>query len=425
MRLVEKESALAQAISTARSEAKNAFGDGTLIIEKAIIGPRHVEIQVIADSHGNVLHLGERDCSVQRRYQKVLEEAPCPVMTPDLRAAMGEAAVNAARSIDYVGAGTVEFLLDASGAFYFLEMNTRLQVEHPVTELVTGIDLVAWQLRIAEGERLGRSQDEVNLCGHAIEARLYAEDPASDFLPATGRIALWRPPIGERIRVDAGIETGDDISPFYDPMIAKIIAYGANRDEARRRLVAALDETTLFGVTTNRSFLIEALEDETFACGDATTAFLQAWKTEARTPDKRVYAMAMLALFNDAHLTASRNALAPAGGLKGWSSGKKISTPYRFEVGETTVEATLTPNGDAYTATINGDAVVIESVTIDGNNITAKIDGVRVRAVHAVCDYLGASVRLNMLGADWTVTNLNGVYTEAAQSESAGAIVAP
>jgi geranyl-CoA carboxylase alpha subunit len=248
MRLVTDLAELPVALSSARSEAENAFGSGDLILEKAVMQPRHVEIQIFGDSHGNVIHLGERDCSVQRRHQKVVEEAPCPVMTPELREAMGKSAVNAARSINYVGAGTVEFLLDAQSNFYFLEMNTRLQVEHPVTEMVTGQDLVAMQFHVAQGYALPLVQSEVCLNGHAIEVRLYAEDTRNDFLPATGTAHVWSPPVGEGIRVDHGLRQGQEISPFYDPMIAKIIAWGEDRNIARRRLVRALQTTCLSGV---------------------------------------------------------------------------------------------------------------------------------------------------------------------------------
>jgi len=272
MRLVMRADDLSNALSAARAEALSAFGSDTLILERALIGPRHVEVQVFGDSYGNIIHLGERDCSVQRRHQKVLEEAPCPVMTEELRVRMGEAAVQAARSVDYVGAGTVEFLLDEKGEFFFLEMNTRLQVEHPVTECVTGLDLVALQIQVAQEQPLGLTQADAQMTGHAIEARLYAEDPAKDFLPATGRIAHLVFPKG--VRVDSGVETGSDVSPFYDPMIAKLIASGPDRETARRKLVAALEQMVLFGVPTNRQFLIEALNAETFVSGEATTAFI-------------------------------------------------------------------------------------------------------------------------------------------------------
>ncbi|MFS2127883.1 geranyl-CoA carboxylase subunit apha, partial [Pseudomonas sp. Pseusp97] len=239
MRLVTRSEDLAEQLRTARSEAQNAFGSGELILEKAVVQPRHVEIQVFGDSHGHIVYLGERDCSVQRRHQKVIEEAPCPVLTEELRAAMGEAAVKAAASVNYLGAGTVEFLLDASGAFYFLEMNTRLQVEHPVTELVTGQDLVAWQIRVAEGHPLPLTQAQIQLRGHAIEVRLYAEDTGNGFLPQTGQVLRWTPPQLDGIRIDHGLREGQPVTPFYDPMLAKVIAYGATRDEARRKLVRA------------------------------------------------------------------------------------------------------------------------------------------------------------------------------------------
>ena len=296
MRLVTTPEALPNALSLARAEAESAFGSGTLIIEKAIVRPRHVEIQVFADSFGNTVHLGERDCSVQRRHQKVIEEALCPVLTPELRARMGEAAVAAARAVDYRGAGTVEFLLDGEGRFYFLEMNTRLQVEHPVTELVTGLDLVELQLRVAQGERLPLRQEDVLLNGWAIEVRLYAEDPAKDFLPSTGPILCWQPPSGAGIRVDAGIETGGSVSPYYDAMVAKIVAAGRDRAQAQRRLIRALEATALFGLATNRDFLLACLRQPAFTRGEATTAFIAETFGESGFDDRELsaedYAMA-------------------------------------------------------------------------------------------------------------------------------------
>ncbi len=287
MRLVEREADLQEAIRTARTEAESAFGSGELILEKAVIDARHVEIQVFADAHGNVIHLGERDCSVQRRHQKVIEEAPSPAVNADLRGRMGAAAVAVARAIDYRGAGTVEFLLGADGAFYFLEMNTRLQVEHPVTEAITGQDLVAWQLKVASGEKLPLTQAQVKFSGHAIEVRLYAEDAYAGFLPQTGRIDVWRPASGPGIRVDHGMKAGLAISPFYDPMIAKVIAHGGTREEARLRLIHALRKTVVLGPTTNRHFLIRLLEHPEFVAGRATTAFIgKHFSGEAIKPPK-------------------------------------------------------------------------------------------------------------------------------------------
>ncbi|MBO9446874.1 acetyl-CoA carboxylase biotin carboxylase subunit [Ruegeria sp. R14_0] len=274
MRLVRDEEELPQAIALARSEAENAFGSGALILEKAITNARHVELQVLADTHGNIIHLGERDCSVQRRHQKVVEEAPCPTLSSEMRANMGAVAIEAARAVNYRGAGTVEFLLEPSGAFYFLEMNTRLQVEHPVTEMITGLDLVALQIAVAQGNALPISQEDVSLEGHAIEVRLYAEDPANGYLPATGPVDLWQPATGPGVRVDAGVQTGQEISPFYDPMLAKIIAYGPDRETARARVIKAVEETVLLGTVTNSAFLADILAHQTFAVGEATINFL-------------------------------------------------------------------------------------------------------------------------------------------------------
>jgi len=278
MRLVTDANDLDELIKSARSEALNAFGSGELIIEKAVMQPRHIEIQVFADSYGNTVYLGERDCSVQRRHQKVVEEAPSPFVNPEMRKAMGEAAVNAAKFCNYVGAGTVEFLADSEGNFYFLEMNTRLQVEHPVTELITGLDLVAMQLRVAAGDKLSISQEDVTLTGHAMEVRLYAEDPGANFIPQTGLLNLWQPASGDGIRIDSGIKSGvqqgQTVSPFYDPMLAKIIAYGENREEARRRLVLAVEDSKLLGIKDNRAFLASILRNDSFIQGEATTAFI-------------------------------------------------------------------------------------------------------------------------------------------------------
>jgi geranyl-CoA carboxylase alpha subunit len=272
MRRVAAESELAAALDAARSEAEHAFGDGRLLLERALTGARHIEVQVFADRHGNVIHLGERDCSVQRRHQKLIEESPSPAVDVALREKIGAAAVALAKAVSYVGAGTVEFLLDAEKNFYFMEMNTRLQVEHPVTEAITGIDLVEWQLRVAMGERFSREQSNIRFRGHAIEARLCAEDPARDFLPQAGRLALWRP--AEGMRTDHALYSGVEISPFYDSMIAKVIAHGATRDEARERLARALDGTVALGLPTNKAFLAAVLRDEKFATQGATTDFI-------------------------------------------------------------------------------------------------------------------------------------------------------
>ena len=382
MRLVHDLKELANAIKLARAEAESAFGSGELILEKAIIRPRHVEVQVFADSQGNTIHLGERDCSVQRRHQKVVEEAPCPVMTDTLRAEMGAAAIAAAASIRYRGAGTVEFLLDESGRFYFLEMNTRLQVEHPVTELVTGLDLVALQLQVAQGEPLGLTQDDITLTGHAIEVRLYTEDPSQDFLPTSGPVDLWSPPQGVGIRVDGGIATGQQISPFYDPMVAKIIASGPTRDIARLRLIEALQETVLFGPCHNRDFLVACLQKECFAAGRATTAFIAEEFTTLEmagvTPgfsDSAVAAVIELALEHQA-LYADSVIVAPQ--LRDWSSASALLSRKRYQHGEVLHDlAVMALGSGSYQVFDSSQSCLVELLSLEGSSAHVGIDGAR------------------------------------------------
>jgi 3-methylcrotonyl-CoA carboxylase alpha subunit len=275
MRFVESAAGFEQAAESARREAERAFGDGRLILERAITGGRHVEVQVLADNHGATVHLGERDCSVQRRHQKVIEESPSPIIDAEMRRQMGEAAVEAARAVDYTNAGTVEFMVDAGRNFYFLEMNTRLQVEHGVTELVTGLDIVALQLRVAAGEPLPFSQDDIRFNGHAIESRIYAEDPANDYLPSAGRITVFEPPTGPGIRNDVGTYAGDEISTYYDPMLAKLLTHGRDRAEALQRMREALAAYRVEGVKTNIPLLRAVLAHPVFQRGEATTDFLK------------------------------------------------------------------------------------------------------------------------------------------------------
>ena len=281
MKVVEEVGQLAEALASAQREAQSSFGDSRMLVEKYLLKPRHVEIQVFADQHGNCLYLNERDCSIQRRHQKVVEEAPAPGLSAELRRAMGEAAVRSAQAIGYVGAGTVEFLLDARGEFFFMEMNTRLQVEHPVTEAITGLDLVAWQIRVARGEALPITQEQVPLNGHAIEVRLYAEDPSNDFLPATGRLDLYRESAeGPGRRVDSGVEEGDEISPFYDPMLGKLIAWGEDREQARLRLLSMLDEFAIGGLKTNINFLRRIIAHPAFAAAELDTGFIPRYQAQ-------------------------------------------------------------------------------------------------------------------------------------------------
>jgi len=344
MRLVRSKAELATALKSAQSEAEHSFGDGRLLLEKALLRPRHVEVQVFADSHGNCVHLGERDCSVQRRHQKLIEESPSPAVDAKLRAAMGAAAIAAAKAVGYVGAGTVEFLLE-DGEFWFMEMNTRLQVEHPVTELVTGLDLVEWQLRVAMGEPLPLQQDEIRFSGHAIEARLCAEDPARGFLPQAGRIALWQP--AADARTDHALESGIEVPPFYDSMVAKVIVHGGTRIEACARLAGALDDTIALGLPTNKAFLAAVLRDPAFVRGEATTDFLSGFK--APVPDEAQAALVA------AGLLATR---AGYGEWTAWSNNPARETRFRFG------EKDLALRADALRDVATPSAAVVDGDTV-------------------------------------------------------------
>lgn len=389
MRLVHDQADLANAIKLARAEAEGAFGSGELILEKAIIEPRHVEIQVFADTFGNTVHLGERDCSVQRRHQKVIEEAPCPIMTPELREKMGQSAIDAAKSVNYRGAGTVEFLLDDSGFFYFLEMNTRLQVEHPVTELITGLDLVALQISVAQGDSLDLSQADISLEGHAIEVRLYTEDPSQDFLPASGPVDLWAPASGVGVRIDDGISTGQAISPFYDPMVAKVIGYGPTREAARLRLIGALKETVLFGTPSNKDFLIQCLEKQSFIDGAATTAFIgeefSADDLDAAPVsflDSAVAATLELCLENKAHF---QHSLLVSCELKNWTIASAMVSRKQYQFVDLTHDLSISPinsSADTYhvTDTAAKQSAVIQVISMQDNKAVVLFDGVKLVA---------------------------------------------
>ena len=427
MRLVATAGDLPAALATARSEAQNAFGSGELILEKAVQRPRHVELQVFGDAQGNVIHLGERDCSVQRRHQKVVEEAPCPVMTPGLRARMGEAAVAAAKSIGYQGAGTVEFLLAADGEFYFLEMNTRLQVEHPVTEMITGLDLVALQIDVALGKPLGMTQEDVVVEGHAIEVRLYAEDPANDFLPSTGRALLWRPASGEGVRVDHGLNEGQDISPFYDPMVAKIIAWGHDRETARQRLTRALEETALVGPETNKAFLIRLLGKDAFAKGEATTAFIAEEfeggivKSEPKPVEAAIAAVLQHRLSRDAQAVC---AVAMADELLDWQNTLPLGTQYSYAMGDEPATFLVVPNGDGrYEVTANDERFEIEIVGMTDAVARLHVDGlrhsVRFRALNE------AEIALDIDGTDLRFVNSFALLAAGGAGGGSGAVVAP
>ena len=369
MRIVREPDALEAAIAAARSEAENAFGDGRLLIERALLAARHVEVQVFGDEQGAIVHLGERDCSIQRRHQKVIEEAPSPAVSPDLRVAMGAAAIKAAASVGYVGAGTVEFLLDGDGRFHFLEMNTRIQVEHPVTECVTGIDLVRLQFQIAQGRPLPFAQRDVALSGHAIEARLYAEDPAADFLPSIGTLVAWRPATGEGVRIDAGVEAGSAVTPFYDSMLGKIIAFGETREQARLRLVRALERTFVAGVVTNRDFVLDALNRPAFVEGRATTAFVGDTQYAPAPPSRRAVVLAAL-------LIVERGA--PPAPTAGWRAA-----PLRLQVDGVERRVSVRRQDAETIVTLDGGEIAFERVELGEGVARYWIDGAASRAAFA------------------------------------------
>ncbi|MFI5271448.1 MAG: acetyl/propionyl/methylcrotonyl-CoA carboxylase subunit alpha [Ktedonobacterales bacterium] len=400
MRIVTAPDALPDALAAAQREAAAAFGDDTLLIEKLLIEPRHIEVQIAGDSQGNVLHLGERECSIQRRHQKVIEETPSPALTPALRARMTAAAVTIGQRLGYTGVGTVEFLVDRDGSFYFLEVNTRLQVEHPITELVTGLDLVRWQVLVAEGHPLPLTQDTVRFAGHAVEARVYAEDPARGFLPASGPIALWRQPDGDGVRVDAGIASGDAVSPYYDPLLAKISAHAGTRAEALRRLEHALATTTLLGVRNNLDFLRRTLLHPDHLAGVLSTAFIERHAADLLvaprlTPDHGREGGPVLAA-----LVAGLRCLFAAPALPGpaarWRNNPNRPALERFvvhtdgELGGTAsdaIELRLEPRGAShYAATVaveGGDETThaLRVASWMGPDLTFELDGHLLRAV--------------------------------------------
>jgi 3-methylcrotonyl-CoA carboxylase alpha subunit len=394
MRLVSDDAGFDEALAAARREAAAAFGNDAMLVEKYLERPRHVEVQVFCDRHGNAVYLFERDCSVQRRHQKVIEEAPAPGMTPELRARMGQAAVQAALAIEYEGAGTVEFLLDPSGSFYFMEMNTRLQVEHPVTEMITGQDLVEWQLRVAAGEPLPRRQDELEVRGHAFEARIYAEDPDRDFLPATGTLDyLQAPRESDHVRVDTGVLQGDAVSVYYDPMIAKLITWDESRERALARLAGALAEYRISGVRTNLSFLYNLATSPPFMAAELDTGFIGRHQELLfhRSADDRVKDLPLASLYLLLRMEqATRNRAGATDPGSPWNT----SNAWRLNQDAVHTGA-IVLNGVEYDVPVTeigrggrrrfritvGDKSVMAAGELDGNALYADIDGHRQRAV--------------------------------------------
>ncbi|WP_335974702.1 acetyl/propionyl/methylcrotonyl-CoA carboxylase subunit alpha [Acinetobacter calcoaceticus] len=414
MRLVQQSSELVEALQTARSEAENAFGSGELILEKAVIAPRHVEIQVFGDTHGNYVYLFERDCSIQRRHQKVVEEAPCPVMTPELRQQMGEAAVAAAKACAYVGAGTVEFLLDASGEFYFLEMNTRLQVEHPVTELITGLDLVEWQLRVSNGEQLPLQQHELTLNGHAIEVRLYAEDPRQDFLPQTGQVLRWKPANLPHVRIDHGMLATDEVSPFYDPMVAKVIAYGKTREDAIRLLARAVDDCVLLGVNSNKQFLVNLLRHPVVVAGDTNTAFIQQHFQDDSSLHSQVLSLETLAI--------AAALFSQSKGTAVWQTGLGVPLPLKLKYDDQQIQLQLSSENNAFTVQFCDQTICIEIIEKTAEQMIYVVEGVR-RRVQYVLD--GDQLYLDRDNGNITIRNVTYAAPETADVVGDGKIRAP
>jgi geranyl-CoA carboxylase alpha subunit len=368
---------VAAALAAARREAESAFGDGTLMLERLIERGKHIEIQVFADAHGHVIHLGERDCSAQRRRQKVIEEAPSPVVSAALRDAMGRDAVAAARAVGYVGAGTVEFIVDEALKHCFLEMNTRLQVEHPVTECITGLDLVEWQLRVAAGEPLPLVQEQVRFDGHAIEVRLYTEDPYTQWRPQTGRIVHWQPEAARALgaRVDDGITEGATIGPYYDAMVAKLIAHGRDRADAVRRLVAALDASPLLGVRNNARFLRDLLQSDAFTKAELTTTMLDDWSAAGS-------AIVQRPLPDDAAWLIAAAARATRDGL-GWRPASVARHDMTLLCDDTCRVLRVRTGESSVELHLDGTAHTLRVLARDGRWLTLELDGVQRRALVA------------------------------------------
>jgi len=380
MRVVESADQLAAAVEGARREAGAAFGDDTLFLERWLTATRHVEIQILGDNHGNLVHLFERECSIQRRHQKIIEEAPSPAVDAELRAAMGEAAVSAARRIGYASAGTVEFLL-AGREFFFLEVNTRLQVEHPVTEEITGIDLVREQIRIAEGESLGYGQDDLAMNGHAIEARIYAEDPNRGFLPSPGTVDVWRPAADGLARFDSGVESGSEVSVEFDPMIAKVIAHAPTRREAASRLARALERTSLQGLRHNRDFLVATLREPAFLAGDTTTDFIERVDpSRTRELSGQDLADAVTAAVICGQAVRRANAKVLRGFRSGWRNSSMPPERATFTMGDIEVPVSYRSRRDGtFSVTIAEQERTVAAYAAGDDGADLEIDGRRLQ----------------------------------------------
>jgi 3-methylcrotonyl-CoA carboxylase alpha subunit len=433
MRRVDAAQEFDAALASCKREARNAFGDDDVLVEKYILKPRHIEIQVFGDKHGNCVYLFERDCSVQRRHQKVLEEAPAPGMTPERRAAMGRAAVDAAKAVGYVGAGTVEFIANQDGSFYFMEMNTRLQVEHPVTEMITGLDLVEWQLRVASGEPLPMSQEQLEIDGHALEARIYAEDPDKGFLPSTGRLVhLAPPPESDHVRVDTGVEQGDEITPHYDPMIAKLIVWGADRRQALARMRQALAQYRVVGVSNNVDFLSRLVALPAFAEAELDTGLIEReqallFPPGADVPDDVWFLAALAELLRERHL-ADRRAFvssdphSPWRTLDGWrlngTAGRRLS----FRMGELVEEIEVSAARGGYQLKLGAHQVFARGTLGAESELHAQLGE---RRLHAAVVVTGERRSVFCGGRSWPLSLVDTLHVGGEGEEVEGGLRAP
>ncbi|MGE0094710.1 MAG: acetyl-CoA carboxylase biotin carboxylase subunit [Alphaproteobacteria bacterium] len=433
MRVVETAEVFDSALESAQRESQAAFGDARVLVEKYLERPRHIEIQVFADGHGNAIHLYERECSIQRRHQKVIEEAPAPGLSPERRAAMGQAAVAAAKAVGYVGAGTVEFIAGHDGAFHFMEMNTRLQVEHPVTEMITGLDLVEWQFRVASGEKLPLTQVEIPLRGHAIEARVYAEDPARGFLPSTGSLRHLRfPKASPDLRVETGVRPGDAVSIHYDAMIAKLVAWGEDRGEAVRRMASALAQTQVVGVASNVTFLSAVVAQPDFAAGQLDTGFIPRHEAallppQAPAPDD---ALALAVLHEVLARAARAKARAAASGdphspwhtTGGWRLNDTGRHALRLRDGERTVEVMVHYRKDGWRLDLPGGVAEARGRLDADGDIAATIGG---RTLHATVVRAGAEIDVFLGGQRWRLVVDDPLAAAAASEQGTGHLTAP
>ena len=433
MRVVREALQFDAALAAARREASASFGDAHMLIEKFVTQPRHIEVQVFADAHGNVLHLFERDCSVQRRHQKIIEEAPAPGLTDRQRLTMGQAAVDAAKAVGYLGAGTVEFIVDSGGRFYFMEMNTRLQVEHPVTELITGQDLVEWQLLVAAGEPLPLSQGDLVINGHAIEARLYAEDPDRDFLPASGHLLHLRyPAAGRHVRIDTGVREGDPVSIHYDPLIAKLIVWDADRAGALRRLRTALRETQVIGVTTNLGFLTTVAAHDAFAAAGVDTGFIDRHRSDLAgiggpPPDGALVVAALDVMLrqeararSDAAVSGDPNS--PWHGAGGWRLNETGTQTLHFVVDGIEQRVTVEYGGGEYQVRTPVGLTRAAGHYDTGGDLTATLDGRRLRVTMV---RQGDVITILHQGAQYRIEHMDPARRADSESGAAGGLTAP